>query len=177
MKLFIVLSLSLLAVSSAVMAADEANCKTLKACADWVSGKTGAKYELGKMEKRTLKMDKDFSMNDGDPDFIFNYIIQTNDLIRIKRENGAYQLIASREMKDYQFPVVKSEEIPASLDYFTAEFPLSNKERIANARLMLKKILSKNGRMLEVADAPKLQIIDTGFQLNVIKLMLNELNK
>lgn len=171
-QLFLVLSLL---ISSVVMAED--NCKTLKACTDWVSGKTGAKYELGKLEKRGLKVEKDFSLNNGDVDFLFNYILQSNDLIRLKRDSGSFQVINLREMKDFQFPSVKAEEVPASLDYFTVEFTLADKERVANARTILKKLLSKNGRVLEVSDAPKIQVVDTGFQLNAIKFMINELNK
>lgn len=171
-QFFLVLSLLL---SSIAMAAD--NCKTLKACSDWASGKTGAKYELGKLEKRGLKVEKDFSLNDGDADFLFNYLLQSNDLVRLKRDAGSFQIINVREMKDFQFPSVKVEEIPASLDYFTVEFTLANKERVANARTILKKLLSKNGRLLEVSDAPKIQVVDTGFQLSAIKFMINELNK
>lgn len=173
MKQILLISLFLCSFSIAA----EDNCKTLKACADWASSKTGAKYDLGKWEKRSLKQDKDLSLNEGNADFIFNYILQTNDLFKVKRENGVYQIIAIRDMKDFQFPVVKTEEIPASLDFYTADFLLSNKEKVANAKLVLKKLLSKNGRMLEIADANKLQIVDNGFQLNMIKLMINELNK
>lgn len=157
--------------------ASEGNCKTLKSCADWATDKTGTKYELGKWDKRSLKQEKDLSLNEGNADFLFNFILQSNDMLRIKRENGNYQIIAIRDMKDFQFPVVKIEEIPAGLDFYTAEFSLSNKEKLTNAKLILKKLLSKNGRMLEIADANKLQIIDNGFQLNSIKMMINELNK
>lgn len=155
----------------------EDNCKNLKACSEWATGRTGVKYELGKFEKRSLKMDKDFSLADGDADFLFNYILQNNDLVRLKRDNGTYQIINAREMKDFQFPTVKAEEIPSTLDFFTAEFTLGSKERVSNARTILKKYLSKNGRLLEVSDAPKLQVLETGLQLNAIKLMINELNK
>lgn len=167
--------ISVLMMSASVFAED--NCKTLKACSEWATGKTGVKYDLGKLEKRSLKTEKDFSLNDGDADFLFNYILQSNDLVRIKRENGSYQVINTREMKDFQFPTVKPEEIPASLDYYSVEFSLSSKERVANARIILKKHLGKNGRMLEVSDSPKLQILETGVQLNAIRFVITELNK
>lgn len=161
--------------TTAIFAED--NCKTLKSCAEWVSGKTGVKYDLGKLEKRSLRLEKDFNMNVGDADFLFNYILQTNDMVRLKRESGQFQVINSREMKDFQFPAVKPEEIPATLDFYTVEFPMTNKERVANARIILKKQIGKHGRMLEVSDAPKLQILETGVQLNAIKVMITELNK
>lgn len=154
----------------------EDTCKILKTCSEWATSKTGVKYDLGKLDRRSLKMEKDFSLNDGDPDFIFNYLLQSNDLVRIKRESG-FQVIAMKDLKDYQFTTVKVEEIPASLDYYSVEFILSNKEKVKNALLVIKKFLSKNGRVLEVADAPRIQAIDTGIHLNAIKLIINELNK
>jgi hypothetical protein len=176
MKQIFMSSLFIFLLSMSAFASED-NCKTLKSCSDWASGKTGAKYDLGKWEKRSLKQEKDLTINEGDSDFVFNFILQSNDLLRLKRENGAYQIIAIRDMKDYQFPAVKLEEIPASLDFYTAEFLLSNKEKVTNAKLILKKLLSKNGRMLEIADSNKLQIVDNGFHLNTIKLMISELNK
>ena len=168
------LSLILLITSLNLVA--EEPCKILKTCSEWATNKTGVKYELGKLDRRSLKLEKDFSLNDGDPDFIFNYLLQSNDLIRIKRESG-FQVIAMKDIKDFQFPSVKVEEIPASLDYFSVEFVLSNKEKVKNSLQVIKKFLSKNGRVLEVADSPRIQAIDTGIHLNSIKLIINELNK
>lgn len=167
----------IVACSLTISALAEDTCKNLKACADWATAKTGIKYELGKLEKRGLKIEKDLVLEEGDADLLFNFILQSNELLRLKRENGTYQVINAREMKDFQFPTVKAEEIPATLDYFMVEFSLSNKDRARNARVLLKKFLGKNGRMLEVADAPKLQIVETGIQLNAIRSMLTELNK
>lgn len=82
-----------------------------------------------------------------------------------------------KALKDFQFPNVKVEEIPSSLDFYSAEFSLSNKDKVKNALLIIKKFLSKNGRVLEVADSPRIQVIDTGIHLNAIKLIINELNK
>lgn len=166
--LFLMMSFNLPAADS---------CKNLKSCAEWASGRTGAKYDLGKFEKRSLNLEKDFSFSEGDADFIFNFILQSNDLLRLKRDNGNYQVIAMREMKEFQFPTVKAEEIPASLDYYSTEFALSNKEKVKNAQIIIKKFLSKNGKVLEVADSPKLQVIDMGINLNAVKLIIAELNK
>jgi hypothetical protein len=170
--------ISLLALLSVhAFAGDNFNCKTVKACSDWATDRTSVKYELGKFEKRSLNVDKDFSFTEGDPDFIFNYILQSNEMLRLKRESSTYQIISMRDMKDFQFPLVKAEEIPATLDFYSTEFTLSNKEKVKNAQIMIKKFISKNGRVLEVADAPKLQVIDTGISLNAIKLIITELNK
>lgn len=152
------------------------SCKTLKSCSDWATNKTGVKYELGKLEKRSLKSEKEFNLGEGDTDFIFNFLLQSNDLVRLKRESG-YQVIAMKELKDFQFPTVPALEIPNSLDFYSTEFTLSNKEKVRNAILIIKKFTSKNGRVLEVADAPRIQVIDTGIHLNAIKLIINELAK
>jgi hypothetical protein len=164
----------LLSTSSNILAEDP--CSILKTCSEWATNKTGVKYDLGKLDKRSFKLEKDFSLNEGDPDFVFNYLLQSNDLVRIKRESG-FQIVAMKTLKDFQFPSVKVEEIPSSLDFYSAEFSLSNKDKVKNALLIIKKFLSKNGRVLEVADSPRIQVIDTGIQLNAIKLIINELNK
>ena len=172
MKTIIILSLLCASMNSYA----EYSCKNLQTCTDWVSNKTGVKYDLQKLDKRTLKLEKDFNFNEGDPDFIYNYILQSNDLVRIKRENG-FQVIVMRELKEFQFPNVNIAEIPNNLDFYSAEFPLSNKEKVRNALLIIKKFISKNGRVLEVANTPQVQVIDTGINLNAIKLIVNELNK
>lgn len=164
----------LVATSLNLMA--EESCKTLKSCSEWASGKTGSKYDLGKLDRRSLKVEKNFNHNEGDPDFIFNFILQSNELVRIKRESG-FQIIAMKEIKDFQFPSVSALEIPSSLDFYSTEFSLSNKDKVKNALLVIKKFKSLNGRVLEVADSPKIQVIDTGIHLNAIKLIINELNK
>lgn len=152
------------------------SCKLVKDCSEWATNKTGVKYDLGKMDKRSIKFEKDFSLNEGDPDFVFNFLLQSSDLIRIKRESG-YQIMAMRDLKEFQFPSVKADQIPSSLDFFNVEFSFSNKEKVKNAQTIVKKFLSKNGKVLEIADSPKLSVIDTGINLNAIKLIVNELNK
>ncbi|MDO9181605.1 MAG: hypothetical protein Q7U04_04315 [Bacteriovorax sp.] len=154
----------------------EESCKTLKACSDWATLKTGMKYDLGKLDKRSINIEKVFNLSEGDPDFIFNYLLQSNELVRIKRESG-YQVIVMRDFKDFKFPSVLALEIPSSLDYYSVEFALSNKEKVKNALVIIKKFLSKNGKVLEVVDSPRIQVIDTGIHLNAIKLIINELNK
>lgn len=152
-------------------------CKTLKLCSEWATAKTGAKYDLGKFDRRSMKFDKDFSLSEGEPDLLFNFLLQSNDLARIKRESGIYQIIQMKELKDFQFPIVKTEEIPSTLDFYSAEFLLGSNDKVKNAIVIIKKYLSKNGRVLEVADVSKIQIIETGIQLNMMKAIIAELNK
>lgn len=159
------------------MAARPDNCKTLEACANWASDKTGIKYELDKFAKRSLKIEKDFNFKEGNADVIFNYILQSNDFVRLKTEGGPYQIITMRNLKDFKVPMIKAEEIPASFDFYTTEFTLSNKEQVKNAMIMIKKLLSKNGKILEVSDSPKIQVTDSGIYLNSIKLVIVELMK
>jgi hypothetical protein len=170
------LVLSFIFLSFTISAAEE-NCKTVKSCSEWATFKTAKRYDLGKYERRSLKLEKDFSLKEGDADFIFNFILQSNDLVRLKRDNDSYQIIALKDIKDFQFPTVKAEEIPATMDYYTTEFSLGNAEKVKNALIILKKQMSKNTKILEVADAPKLQMVATGIELNAIKLIITELNK
>lgn len=143
----------------------------------WATLKTGVRYEPNKFEKRNLKLEKDFNFKQGNSDVVFNYILQSNELIRLKRENNLYQIIAMKDLKDFQLPLTKAEEVPGNLDFFSTEFILTDKESVKNALIIIKKLLSKNGKMFEVADGPKIQIIDTGIHLNAIRLIIGELNK
>lgn len=174
--LYIALLISLTS-SLGVLASDDLNCKTVGSCAAWATHETSNRYQLDQFEKRSMKIEKDFSFKEGNPDFIFNYLLQANDLVRVKRENSMYQIVAMKDIKEFQFPSVKLEEIPATLDFYSVEFPLGNKEKVKNAQMIVKKFLSKNGRVLEVADSPKLQVIDSGVNLITIKLLVSELNK
>lgn len=158
-------------------AAEEDNCKTVGSCALWAANRTGFKYNLDKFEKRSLKMEKDYNFKEGNADFIFNYLLQSNDLIRLKRESNIYQVIAMKDLKDFQAPFVKPEEIPGTMDFYSTEFSLSNKEQVKNVLIMIKKFLSKNGKALEVVDAPKIHVMDMGIHLNTVKTIIAELGK
>ena len=177
MKLKIMTIVAMLWLLTGCASAADFSCKTLRECAVWATNRTAQPYDLGKLDKRSLKLDKDFTFSEGDADFVFNYILQNNEFVRLKNEGGGYRVIAMKEMKDFQFPNVKLEEIPPTLDFYSADFTLSSKEKVKNALSIIKKFLSKNGRTLEAADAPRIQVIDTGIQLNAIKLIINGLNK
>ena len=167
----------LVGYSLPIFSGEPSPCKTLKSCADWASDKTSAKYELGKLEKRGVKLEKDFDLSEGDPDFLFAFILAQNDLVRVKRENGSYQVIPIRELKDFHFPLVKEEEILNSFDYYSIEFTFSSKEKVKNAMRIFKKYLTKNGKLLEVTDATKILVTDLGIQLQGFKSMAKELSK
>ena len=152
-------------------------CNNLKSCANWASDKTSAKYELGNLEKRTIKPNKDFLLTEGDPDFLFNFLLIENGLARVKRDNGAFQIILTKDLKNFQFPQVKIEEIPSTLDFYSVEFSFANKKIVKNAMQIFKKYLSKEGRLLEVADTPKILVTDIGIQLQALRAMAKELNK
>lgn len=172
MKEFIVFII--FAINFTAFAAE--SCKTLKACSEWATNRTASQYELGKYEKRSIKFEKDFVLTEGDADFMFNYLLHANDLARIKRENG-FQVIALKDLKDFQFPSIKESEIPATLDFYSTEFSLGNKEKVKNAVALIKKFKSTYGRVLEVAEGPKVVVIDTGIHLNIIKQIIEQLNK
>lgn len=153
---------------NAVMA-EEVNCKNLKLCAEWATAKTGARYNLGKFEKRSLTIEKGLDLSEGDPDTIFSFILNQNEFTRIKRDDGSYEVIALRDLKLYHFPSVKLDDWQPNLDYYSFEINLKNKERVKNAMLILKKYISKNGKVLEVTDSSKIMLIDTGIQLVMLK--------
>lgn len=167
----------LLTLVSMELKAVDAPCKVLKPCAEWANNKTGLIYNLGTLERRTLKMEKDFNINEGNPDLIFSYILGNNDLIRVKRENGTYDILPIRNLKNFEFPKIKEIELVPSLDFYTMEFSFSSKERVNNAMTIVKKFISKNGRLLESTDGTKITVTESGLQLILIKSIVNELNK
>lgn len=170
------LLLLLVSTTFATFAAEE-SCTNLKTCAAWAMDKTSAKYELGTLEKRSIKPNKDFILSEGDPDFLFHFLLIENGLARIKRDNGNFQIIQTRDIKNFQFPLVKSEEIPNTLDIYSVEFSFLNKKMVKNAMQIFKKYISKEGRLLEVAEASKIVATDVGIQLQALRSIAKELNK
>lgn len=171
---FIVLNISLF--GAPIFCAD-LTCKNLKVCAEWAADKTPAKYDLGNLDKRNIKIEKDFLLSEGDPDFVFSFLLLQNNLARVKREDGVYQIIQLRELKNFQFPVVKEDVIPSTLDYYSVEFTFSSKGKVKNAMQILKKYISKEGRLLEVADSLKVMVTDNAIQLQALRSIAHELNK
>jgi hypothetical protein len=155
----------------------ELTCKDLKSCAAWASDKSAAKYDLGTLERRSIKIEKNFLISEGDPDFIFNFLLLQNNLARVKREDGIFQIVQLRELKNFHFPLVKEEAIPNTLDFYSVEFIFSNKSKVQNAMQVFKKYISKEGRLLEVSDANKVLVTDLGVQLQSLRSIAHELNK
>jgi len=118
-----------LVLASFTINAEVPSCKILKSCAEWATNKTGNTYILGKYEKRELKVERDFDLSVGDPDFLFNYLLLQSEYGRIKREGSTFEIVSLRDLKDYKFPFIKDEELKASLDFYTYEVQFSNKER------------------------------------------------
>lgn len=174
-----VLFLVLVLASNGIMAQLSADsvCKNLKSCSEWMSKKTGVIFDLGKMERRSLKTEKDFDLSEGDPETLFSYILSQSDMTKIKRDSGAYEVIALREIKDFTFPVLKNEEIRPSYDIQATEFVFSNNIKLKNAVLMIKKLISKNGRVVQASEGNRIFVTDTGFQLIMFKNLISELNK
>jgi type II secretory pathway component GspD/PulD (secretin) len=164
-------------VSFCIFADESPFCKDLKTCAEWAASKTGLQYTLGNLGKRSIKLDKGFNLSEGDPDFIFSYILVQNDFARVKKDNGSYEVVAIRELKDYQFPKPAGDEIIQNLDYYSFEIKFSNHEKVKNAMQILKKYLSKNGKILEIAGADKVVITDMGIQLFLLKHLANDINR
>lgn len=163
-------------ISQSLFSADMP-CKNLKACADWATDKTSVKYELGNLEKRSLKFEKNFLLSEGDPDFLFNFLLLQNNYARVKREDGIFQVIQSREIKNFHFPQVKEDAIPSTLDFYSVEFSFSSKIKVQNAMQVFKKYISKEGRLLEVSDSLKVLVTDSGIQLQALRAIAHELNK
>ena len=176
MRKTIILALNLASFDLLAQMSADSVCKNLKSCAEWVQKKTNVSYELGKFEKRSLKTEKEMDLSEGDPDALFSFILSQSEFTRIKRENGSYEIISLREIKDFTFPIVKDEKIRPSLDIQAAEFHFSNKIKLKNALIIVKKMISKNGRVVEASDGTKLFITDTGFQLFMFKNLISTLN-
>lgn len=150
-------------------------CKNLKSCADWAQKSTGATYILSKNERKSLKIDKEFDLSEGGADIIFSYILFENDLTKLKRENGSYEIVAIRDVKNFTFPILKIEEVVPNFDFYAIEFSFDSKIKLKNAALIARKLISKNARVVESADGTKLFVTDTGGQLHFIKNVLSQI--
>ena len=78
----------------------ESSCKNLKACAEWATYRTAVKYDLGSLDRRSMKVEKEFTLDEGDADFNFSFVLLQNNMARIKSENGGFQVIQLRELKN-----------------------------------------------------------------------------
>lgn len=171
------LNLTIFIVSTLNVLASAPDCKTLKSCATWASDKTGINYQLGNLEKRSLKLEKDFNLEEGNPDLLFSFILNQNEYIRIKRDPRHYDIIPQRELKNFTFPKIKFEQVLANSDYITMEFQFASKAQTKNIITILKKFISKNGNATEIPDENKVIITETGYQMIAIKSLIDHFLK
>lgn len=173
MTLLFLISLGFLQTS--VWAKDE--CKQLKSCAEFVGLMTGAKYDLGKFEKKSLRSDPNLKMTNGNAEQVFLYILEQNNLFRVATQDNHFRIVDKKEFNLFQFPKVETANIRHTLDFVTYEYVVKD----PTLKLMLmgiaKKQISKNGRVLENIGESKLTLVDNG--ANVLKIvgMLNELDR
>ena len=138
---------------------------------------TGAKYDLGKFEKKSLRSDPNLKMTSGNAEQVFLYILEQNNLFRVATQDNHFRIVDKKEFNLFQFPKVETANIRHTLDFVTYEYVVKD----PTLKLMLmgiaKKQISKNGRVLENIGESKLTLVDNG--ANVLKIvgMLNELDR
>lgn len=157
--------------------AEESRCKTVKTCIQWVSSKTGATYNPTKMDGRSLKTEKDLDLDSGDADALFGYLLNQSEMARVKRDNGSYDIVNARDLKEITFPIVKAENLQGNFDFTAMEFSYSNEKKAKNAMLVLKKYISKFGRIVQSSDGSKIFVTDTGYSLIGLKEIAESLNR
>ncbi len=159
------------------MALETSICKNLKSCAEWNQSKTGFIYNLGKLERRTMKVDKAFNLDEGNPDLLFTFILLESDMTRIKRDNGTFEIVSLREVKNYSFPSLKPEEARLNFDFYNMSFTFNSKENAKNAASMMKKYSSKYGRVFEATEGNKVEVTDVGVVLGIFQQIASAINK
>jgi len=164
-------------ISVHAMALDSSICKNLKSCAEWNQSKTGFIYDLGKLERRAMKVDKSLLLNDGNADLFFTYILLESDMTRIKRENGTFEIISLRDVKKYTFPFLKPEEARLNFDFYNMSFSFPSKEIAKNAAVLMKKYSSKHGRVYEATESNKVEVTDIGVVLGVFQQIAAAVSK
>ncbi len=152
-------------------------CKQLKSCADYVGVMSGAKYELGKFERKSLRTDAAIKITNANADQVFSYILEQNNLFRVQVQDKVYRIVDKREFETFQFPKVDTHNIRYTLDFVTYEFQVKDPSLKTMLMVIAKKQISKNGRVLENVGESKLTIVDYGANVLKIAGMLNELDK
>ncbi len=161
--------------SFSIIAKDE--CKQLKSCADYVTILTGSKYDLGKFEKKSLRVDQNLKLTNGNAEQLFVYILEQNNFFRVATSDGRFRILDKKEFQSIQFPKVISGQIQFTLDFFTFEYAIKNPPLKDMLISIAKKNISKNGRVLENAGDDIITLVDSGANLNKITGLLNELDK
>lgn len=151
-------------------------CKLLKTCADYVALQTGAKYELGKFEKKSLRVEQQFKMTSANADQLFVYLLEQNNLFRVATADGNYRILDRKEFQSFQFPRVQL-PVKFSFDFVTFEYEVKVADLKSMLMVLAKKNLSKNGRVLENVGENKITIVDNGANVNKLIGLFQEIDR
>lgn len=160
---------------STAFAKDE--CKQLRSCADFVGVMTGTKYDLGKFEKRSLRNDPSIKMTKGNAEQVFLYILEQNNLFRVATQDNGFKIVDKKEFETFQFPRTEAGNVKYTFDFVTYEYAVKDPSLKTMLMTIAKKMISKNGRVLENIGENKLTLVDSGANINKLHGILNELDR
>jgi len=152
-------------------------CKQLKTCADYVALQTGVKYDLGKFEKKSLRVEQQFKMTSANADQLFVYLLEQNNLFRVATADGNYRILDRKEFQSFQFPKIDVQNLKFSFDFYTFEYSIKTEDSKSMLLMIAKKMISKNGRVLENVGENKITLVENGANLHRIIGVFNELDK
>lgn len=152
-------------------------CKQLKTCAEYVGMQTSVKYDLGKFEKKSLKMEPQFKMTSANADQLFVYLLEQNNLFRVATTDGNYRILDRKEFQSYQFPKIDAQNLKFSFDFYTFEYAIKTTDLKSMLLTIAKKMISKNGRVLENVGENKITIVESGANIHRIIGVFTELDR
>lgn len=171
----IIIYLLIFSFSPVLLAKDE--CKQLKSCAEYVGLLTGAKYDLGKFEKKSLRINSTLKMTNGNAEQVFLFILEENNLFRVMVQKDNYRVVDKKEFSLFQFPKAEASNLRYTFEFVTYEYAVKDPDLKLMLMGIAKKQISKNGRVLENIGESKLTIVDNGANVLKISGMLNELDR
>lgn len=151
--------------------ADE-TCASIKSCTDWASSKTGIIYELEGHENVSLNFNT-LSINAGNPNFILNYLLHDSGYLRVKKNDKVYRILSFTSLQNENVQKMPNENMPVMLDFYARDILNFSKDNKESAQVIIKKYLSKNGRIAEVKDTGVITIIDDDLHIRIIQNMVN----
>ncbi len=167
--------ITLLIFSTIVSAKEE--CKQLKSCAEYIGVMTNVKYDLGILEKKTLRKEPSIKMTNSNAEQVFGFILEQNNLFRVRLPDGGFKIIEKKEFDAFKFPKITPNELKATFDYFSFEYDLKNTDIKEMLLLVAKKLVSKNGKVQENAGENRITVIDNGANLVKIAGIFSELDR
>lgn len=152
------------------------SCANMKACSAWATRNGNTKYDLGGYEKQKLNLVKNFSLNFGTYQSVFNFIIQSNGFVRLEKSDGTHkiELYSNLVLKD--FPQTTLEDAPKSLDFYSVKISNLDKNKSQTAKTIIKSFLSPHGRIIEHPNSFDFSVVDDGIHLNAIGLIVKVVN-